>query len=112
MAVAGPRRKQNVSKPLKGWKVVSPSLHFAQVELKELLPVLLEFASLFLPADGMVGKNPLRIPASTCEMSQLHAPSLPADFSLYGKQSRKRKRDSSAKGATDRLASGKENRPA
>lgn len=51
----------------------------------------------------MVGKKPLHIPASTGEMSQLYATSLPADYCCYCKTSRKRKRGSLAKGARNRL---------
>jgi hypothetical protein len=70
------------------------------------LPALLELQGLCLPAEEMVGKNPLHITASTCEMSQLYAPLLPADYSCC-KTSRERRRNSLAKGATDRLV-GKE----
>ena len=72
--------------------------------LVEPLPVLLELQSLSFTTEGMVGEKPFHVPASTCEMSQLYATSLPADYYYYGKTSCKRKRGSLAKGARNCLA--------
>jgi hypothetical protein len=54
----------------------------------------------------MVGKNPFHLPASTGEMPQLHAPSLPADHSLCRKESHAR--NSFAKAAPDGLVRAEE----